>query len=331
MMRERVMNSKMLFVFLMTISLIIQGCENKKKTTDDELQTLSVRLPIPVVEAGQTPFYVAIDKGYYAAEGLDVKFHLASKELNPIKMVESSQDHIGIIGGIDTLVIARSKGYLLKAFAVLHKDSNFPCLITLKSSGITKLEQLQNKKIGFFYGHISTDVLRYLLKKNHINYQEVDVGFNYSQLIAKQIDAEWAFRVTAGLELPYKGIEINIISPKDYNITTHGYTLFAKNEYISKHPALIQKFMKATAKGIKFTLQNPHEALKSLLKRNKNLKQDLSLKRLKEYNKVTSSNPVGYMDFTMFNETYQRLKESGLIQSEFNIHDLYTKSFLSND
>lgn len=319
-----------LITLILFISLFFNSCDKKE---DKEIEKVSVRLPIPVIEAGQTPFYVAYDRGYYKDEGLEVDFGLGSKELNPVKMVVSGQDTFGVLGGPDTLLTARSKGHNIKAISILHKESNFPCLITLKSSGITKLEQLQNSKIGFFYGHISTDVLRNMLKKNHINYTEVDVGFDYSQLIAKKIDAEWAFTVTAGLQLPYKGIDINIISPKDYNITTHGYTIFTRDEVIKENPKLVEKFIKATLKGVDYTIQNPEDSIQSLLKRNPKLQKDLSLTRLKKYIEVTSDGgkyQLGYMDESMFKETYTRLVEEKVIQKKFDIQEAFTTEFLKN-
>lgn len=292
---------------------------------------VSVRFPIPIIEAGQTTFYVAQDKGYYADEGLDVKFEMGSRELNPVKMVASEQDDFGILGGPDTLLVARSKGQPLKAIAIIHKNSNFPCIITLKSSGITKLEQLQKKKIGFFYGHISTDVLRNLLRKDRIEYTEVDVGFNYNQFITGKIDAEWAFTVTAGLELPAKGVEINFISPADYGIVTHGYTIFATEKTIREKPDVVLRFLRATLKGVKYTVENPEDALESLLKRDTNLDKKLNLKRQLAYNAVTSNSdefPPGYMDRKMFKESYDRLVEEKVVKSGFDVSEAYTTEFL---
>jgi NitT/TauT family transport system substrate-binding protein len=327
---------KISLISLILFTLIsFQGCDTKENKnvndTTNKIEKISVRLPIPVVEAGQTPFYIAYDKGYYKDEGLEVDFGMGSKELNPVKMVIAGKDTFGVLGGPDTLLTARSKGHNIKAISILHKNSNFPCLITLKSSGITKLEQLQNKKIGFFYGHISTDVLRNMLRKNSIEYTEVDVGFDYSQLIAKKIDAEWAFTVTAGLQLPYKGIDINIISPKDYNITTDGYTIFAKDETIKSNPEMVSKFVKATLKGVDYMVKHPNEALESLLKRNQKLNKELSLKRLKKYIEVTSNGnnyPLGYMDENMFKEAYTRLVEEKVIKQEFDIQKAFTIQFI---
>lgn len=292
---------------------------------------VSVRFPIPIVESGQTTFYVTQDKGYYADEELDVEFEMGSRELNPVKMVATGQDTFGVLGGPDTLLVARSKGQPLKAVAVIHRESNFPCLVTLKSSGITKLPQLQGKKIGFFYGHISTDVLRNLLRKNKIECTEVDVGFDYGQLIAGKIDAEWAFTVTAGLELPAKGVEINFISPADYGIVTHGYTIFATEKTIKEKPDAILRFLRASLRGVKYTVEHPAEANKFLLKRESTLDEALCLKRQEAYNAVTSNSdeyPPGYMDKKMFQETYDRLVEEKVIAKPFDVTEAYTTQFL---
>jgi NitT/TauT family transport system substrate-binding protein len=316
-----------LLALVLTLPLLLSSsCRQSNNQTQ-----VSLRFPIPIIEAGQTPFYVAQDKGYYAAENLDVKFEMGSPELNPVKMVASGQNTFGVLGGPDTLLVARSKGQPLQAVSIIHRNSNFPCLITLRKSGITKLEQLEGKKIGFFYGHISTDVLHNLLHKSNIKYTEVDVGFDYNQLIAGQIDAEWAFTVTAGLDLPAKGVEINIISPSDYGIVTQGYTIFATDNTIKAQPDAVLRFLRATLRGIKDTVENPQEANKALLKRDPKLDEALSLKRLQAYNAVTSNSetyPPGYMDRAMFQSTYDRLAEENVIGKPLNVNEAYTTQFL---
>lgn len=298
-----------------------------------EKTKVSLRFPIPIVESGQASFYLAQDKGYYAEEGLDVQFEMGSKELNPVKTVAVGQDTFGLLGGPDTLLVARSKGIAVKAIGILHKDSNFPCLITLKKSGITSLKQLQDKKIGFFYGHISTDVLRNMLRKNSIKYTEVDVGFDYNQLITGQIDAEWAFTVTAGLDLPAKGMEINFIKPADYGIVTHGYTLFAAEKTIEQQPDVVSRFLRASLRGVRDAVANPEEATQSLLKRAPTLDPVLTLARQKAYNAVTSDTeqfPAGYMDKEMFETTYKRLVEENVIDKPFDPANAFTSQFLEN-
>lgn len=308
------------------------GCGHKTDPAEPvKPATVSVRFPIPIVEAGQAGFYVAQDKGFYSAEHLDVQFQMGSRELNPVKTVATGQDTFGVLGGPDTLLVARSKGQPLKAIAVLHRNSNFSCLLTLQSSGITKLEQLKGKKVGFNYGHISTDVLHNLFKRQNVTYTEVDAGFDYNQLIAHRIDAEWAFTVTAGLDLPAKGIAVNVISPADYGIVTDGYTIFATDQTIASQSDLVSRFLRATLRGVRYTVEHPEEANDTLLKHDPSLDKALSLKRVMAYNAVTSNSeqfPPGYMDRPMFQRAYDRLAEEKIIGKPFDPEDAFTARFL---
>lgn len=330
------MKLKNILLIIFVIGLLaLVGCSNNITNTTghaitevDQLEKVSVRMPIPVIEAGQTPFYVAEDNGFFKENFLQPEFNLGSPELNPVKMVATGVDDFGVLGGIDTLLVARSKGQPLVAVAVIHKNSNFPVLLTLKESGITKMSQLEGKKVGMFYGHISTDVLRNLFKKTETNVQEIDVGFDYNPLITGQVDAEWAFTVTAGLNLPEKGIEVNTISPKDYGIITHGYTVFTTEKMIKENPEKVQRFVNALKKGIKKTLEDPNEAVKSLSKRDSKINENLELKRLKMYNAVTTQGTIGYMDEGMFQETYNRLVEEGVIKNKFDVKDAFTTQFI---
>ena len=295
------------------------------------LTEISVRLPIPIIEAGQTPFYVAQDKGYYADEGLSVQFEMGSPELNPVRMVVAGQDDFGVLGGPDTLLVARSQGQPLTAVAVLHRNSNFPVLISLDERNIMSPEQLEDSRIGFFYGHISTDVLRNFLRRQGVTYEEFDVGFDYNRLLSGLIDAEWGFRVTAGLDLPANGVAIRMMNPADYGINSHGYTLFATDETIQERPEVVLRFLRATLRGVADTVADPEGANEALLRRASTLDPELSLRRLRLYNEVTSSSdafPPGYMDRAMFDDTYNRLVDEDVIETPIDVDSTFTTEFL---
>lgn len=292
---------------------------------------LSVRFPIPTIESGQASFYLAQSMGAYREVGLELDFELGAPETNPVRMVTAGTNDIGVLGGPDTLLVARGKGAPLKAIAVLHRNSNFTCLLTKQDSGITTVEQLNGKKVGFFFGHISTDVLRALFKRMNVKVEEVDTGFNYGQLISGQVDASWAFTVTAGIELPAKGEKINLISPADYGIVTHGYTIFATEESIKTKRDEILRFLTATFQGISATLAAPEKAVALMHKKSPQSSVDLLSRRQAAYNKVTSNSeafPIGYMDEQMFSDTYERLQDVGSIAKQFDFRSAYTTEFL---
>ena len=324
---------KKYFIILLILSLMfIVGCNTLPTgnvINQKPLDEISVRLPIPFYDASFTPFYAAIDQGYYAKEGLDVSFELGNSETNPVKMVAIGANEFGILGGPDTLLVAKSRNVDLVAVAILQQNSNFPGLVTLKSSNLTKLSDLNGKRIGFFYGHISTDVIHSMLAKENITYKEIDVGSDYNQLITGMVDAQWVFRTTGIINLEDKGMDVNFISPKDYGMTVHGYTIFVSRAYLNKNPEIIERFLRATFKGIKYSMQNPEDATNSLIARDQNLRFDLELKRWLLFSEPMSGDfPIGYLNNTMFNETYSRLESLGVLEKSFDYKTSYTTEFV---
>jgi NitT/TauT family transport system substrate-binding protein len=292
---------------------------------------VSLRNPIPEISTGQTPLFMAAEKEFYAAEGLQVKFEQGGREVNPVAMVAVGNNDFGMVGGPETLLVGRGKGVPIKAIAVLHRNANFPCFITLKSSGITQLSQLAGKDVGFFPGHITSDVLRPLLKRNQISVNEVNVGFDYNQLITGMLAAQWGFTVRAALELPAKGVDINVLRASDYGIVTHGYTIFALQKTIDERPEVCEKLLRGIFKGIEYTIAHPAEGADLLLKLNPALNRSFIETSEPMFNAVLSHSaefPMGYMDRSMFENTYGYLKEQGAIEKEFDVRDAYTTIFL---
>ncbi|MEE9525458.1 MAG: ABC transporter substrate-binding protein [Candidatus Woesearchaeota archaeon] len=326
---------KYLNAILIILILILTGCSTGEVITGkavQDMEKISVRLPIPFNDGAFAPFYTAIDKGYFEEEGLDVTYNFGSAEANPIKMVVAGQDEIGFIGGPDTLLVARSKGHPVKAFALYHRFSDFPVLITTKDSGITKVEELDGKKVGFYYGHISTDVLRNLFKKQNIEVEEIGVGVSLNQFLAGQIDAQWWFRIPAEVVLPAKDIDVNIIHPKDYGIRTHGYTFFTTEKILEEDPELMEKFMRAIVKATEYADEHPEEAIQSVLTRDETLNYEIELEKLKRYNKVTvqpKNLPIGYISESLLRKTYERLEEENVLENSFDLEDAFTTKILT--
>lgn len=313
---------------ILLIFCIILGCSSQEEKSKD-LKEISFRLPIPIVDAAFAPFYIAQDKGFFAKHGLKVKLEPGSAELNPTKMVAQGSDEFGVVGGPELLMTARDKGVPLVGFALLHKDSNFVVILTKRDSKLTKLSDLRDKKVGFFYGHISTDVLRYLFNKDNVNIKEVDVGFDYSQFIAGKIEAQWAFRTTAGITLPAKGVEVNEISPAEYGVVTQGYTLFTTENIIKNEPGLVKDFLSAIIEATEYSINNREDSIEATLKRDKNFKRDIAEKQLVVYEKVIKGNDkIGWIDMQSMEDTKNRLESQNILSSGLDFYHSFNTKFV---
>ena len=320
---------------LIVVSVLLIGCQQGIENDSDtaQVEKTSVRFPIPAVRAPFGVWFSADQNGYFKEEGLEVSFGYGGKTTNPVAMVTAGTDEFGILGGPDTVLVAIGKGAPLVIVAIIHKDSNLPCLITRKESGITKVEELQGKSVGMYTGHISADVLRNLFRKTGVKVKEIDVGYDYSQFISGQVDAQWAFRTAAAAELPEKGVDVNVINTADSGIVTHGYTIFTTKEMVDEHPEKVRKFLKATFKGVVFMAEEPGKTADLVVAQDKtgNLKKDQVLKRIAQYNEVSprfNPHPPGYFDKEMLQSTYDRLVEENVIGEPYEIESAFTTKFL---
>lgn len=328
------MNKRKLIVILLILLLVGGGIfgvyyYRKYQPNTPALKNVSLRLPIPAADTAFAPYYLAVDKGIFAKYGLDVKLEGGTPELNPVKMVSQGTDAFGVVGGPELLLSGRSKGAPIIGIALLHKDADFVVVVALKNSGITKLSDLQGKKVGFFYGHISTDILHMLFKKENIQVQEVDVGFDYGQLISKNIDAEWAFRTTAGISLPARGVEINTISPADYGIITQGHTIITNENLAKTDSALVQSFLNAVLEATQYSVDHPQEAIEATIKRDSNFQPQVGEKQMEIYKPVILKNKsIGWISDEDMEKTKQQMIEVGLLPPTFDVKAAYNVQFL---
>src|SRR4029079_5315796 len=100
------------------------------------------------LEGPAAPFTVAIDKGYFKAEGLDVTIDPAGGSLEPITRVASGTYDMGF-GDINSLIKFRdaNPGTPIKAVLRVYNKPPFS-IVGRKSRGVTVPKDLEGKKLG---------------------------------------------------------------------------------------------------------------------------------------------------------------------------------------
>src|SRR3954465_13664138 len=117
------------------------------------LSTAAAQTPIKFsldfkFEGPAAPFVVAIDKGYFKAEGLDVTIDTASGSLEPINRVASGTYDMGF-GDINSLIKFRdaNPNTPIKAVFMVYNKPAFS-IVGRKSRGIEKPKDLEGKTLG---------------------------------------------------------------------------------------------------------------------------------------------------------------------------------------
>jgi NitT/TauT family transport system substrate-binding protein len=212
-------------------------------------------------------FYVAIDQGYFAEEGLDVSLEYGF-ENDYLKLVGLGERQF-MIGSGDQVILGQAQG--LPVRYVMNWFTRYPVVVFSKASaGIAAPEDLAGKRIGlpgpFGANYVA---LRGILEAAGLTEADVDlqsIGFTQAAAIDQDsVDAAVDYAANGPVVLRYAGAEIVEIGLDEYvpmpsnGVVTNATTL-------ETEPELVRKFVRASLRGVAYTLANPDEAFAIALK-----------------------------------------------------------------
>jgi NitT/TauT family transport system substrate-binding protein len=212
-------------------------------------------------------YYVAMDKGYFTDEGIDASLEYGY-ENDYLKLVGIGERQF-MIGSGDQVIIGRAQG--LPVRYVMNWYTRYPVvLFAKKSAGINTPADMKGKRIGIPGPFGATYVaFRGLLDAAGLKESDVQVesiGFTQAAAIsAGTVDAAVDYAVTGPITLQQAGEEITTIGLDDYLvIPSNG--LVTNETTLKDAPDLVRKMVRASLRGVEYTLAHPDEAFQISLK-----------------------------------------------------------------
>ena len=317
-----------IMVSIAVIILLIVGVVivNSKKETD--LKKTSVRLKW-ICQAQFAGFYMANAEKYYEQEGLKVRIDPAGPNISPIQSVVSGVNEFGIAGA-EQIITAIDNGVPIVAVAVIYRETP-EALASKKALNITKPKDLEGKTVGVIYGD-DENLYRIFLKKNNIDpksINEVPAITGTSQILTDKVDAKMAYEMNDAVLLKLEGEEVNVLKFRDYGVKVYADTIFTTKEMIEKEPEKVRKFVNASIKGWKETINNPEKAIKQLLEVNSSLNYDHQLGYLKaSIPIILTDEKIGVSKETVWQDMIDNLYDFGSIKNKIKANEIYTNSFI---
>jgi NitT/TauT family transport system substrate-binding protein len=252
-------------------------------------QTTSIKFSLDFkFEGPSAPFLVAIDRGYFKAEGLEVKIDTAGGSLEPINRVASGTYDMGF-GDINSLIKFRDANPTnpIKAVFMVYNKPPF-AVVGRKSRGVTKPKDLEGKKLGAPAPDGAYAQWKIFVKANNIDASKVtieNVGFPVREpmLAAGQVDAITGFSFSSFINLKDRGVPVDdivVLLMADYGVNLYGNVIMVNPKFLAEKPDAVKGFLRAFLKGLKDTIRNPATAVDSVLKRNDVAKKPVELERL---------------------------------------------------
>ena len=213
------------------------------------------------------PFYVGMDKGFFAAEGINLELAYGY-ENDYLKLVGVGEIPF-MIGSGDQVVLGRAQG--LPVRYVSNWYTKFPVVVFAKpAAGIEKPADLRGKTIGipgpFGASYVA---LRGVLEAGGLSEQDVklaSIGFTQAAALSQgQVDAAVDYAVNGPVVLALQGITTTEIALDPF-LTVPANGLVTNEKTIKDNPDLVARMARAMQRAIAYTLANPDEAFAIALK-----------------------------------------------------------------
>ena len=293
-------------------------------------------------EGPAAPFFVAIDKGYYKAEGLNVSIDPGAGSVEGINRVASGAYEVGF-ADINSLVKYRDnpRNLPVKAVMMVYDTPAFS-IVSLKKNGIAKPKDLEGKVLGAPAPDGAYAQWPIFVQANKIDASKVkieNIGFPVREPMLAQgkVDAITGFWFSSYMNLKANGVkdeDIIVLHMRDFGVDLYGNVIMANPDFMRFSPKAVAGFVKATIRGIQDTVKNPDAAIDSLMKRNPIAKREVELERLKlslQKNFVTpdvQKNGLGAVDMKRLERSIDQIGLTFQYTNKPKAADIFTAQYL---
>jgi NitT/TauT family transport system substrate-binding protein len=294
------------------------------------------------VEGPLAPFVVALDKGCFKAQGLDVTVDSAPGTPESIGRVAAGNYDMGF-ADITALMKYRDEnpGAPVKAVFMVYNKPPF-AIIGRKSRGIVTPKDLEGHKLGapptdaayamwpIFAAASGIDPAKVTIAKVAIPVRE-------PMLASGEVDAISGLSFSSALDLKQRGVppdDINVLLMANYGLELYGSAVLVNSKFAAEKPEAVTAFLRGLVNGINETVRNPFAAVESVLRRNDAAPRDVELERLHmalQDNVLTSevkANGYGSIDDARFERALDQLELAHLLKTRPKPGDVFDGSFL---
>ncbi|HZQ00226.1 MAG TPA: ABC transporter substrate-binding protein [Reyranella sp.] len=245
-----------------------------------------VKFTLDFVFQGPTsPFLVALDKGYYKAEGLDVTIDAGQGSAGAVQRVATGAYQMGFADVNSTIEYnAKNPGKEVLCVFMAYDFAPFG-VYALKKSGIRVPKDLQGKKLGAPVFDASFRLFPAFAKRQGITkWEHVNLTpqLREQSLVQGTVDFISGHYFSSMLDLKARGVKFEDIVAMRY--VDFGMDLYANGIIVSpemmKNEKAVRGFIAATVKGWKDVIADNKVGIAAAKKRDPLINEALELERL---------------------------------------------------
>lgn len=293
-----------------------------------------------VVGGRHSPYFLALEKGYYRQEGLDVKIHRGFGSSDSIKRLVGGGTQYAF-ADIGSLVLAHAKEKVgAKSVAVVYSDPPHG-LTYIAGRGISSPKDLEGKKVAGPAGSSVTVLFPAFAEANGVDVKKVEwviaepatltslLGAgNVHAIVAYTMDTAIAARRFAPMGYQAKGLFY-----KDYGLSFYSNGVITSSERIRSRPEEVRKFVRATLRGLVDSFRNPEEAVDLMRKTHPAVGREMAIPEVGLVRDLALSEEallygLGYHDRKKMDATRTLVLKGFKVTADLPVENLYTNEFL---
>lgn len=239
-------------------------------------------------EGQGAPLLLALDKGYFNQEALDVTLDKGTGSLNAIPKVASGEYQLGS-ADINSLIKWRSENpeMDMKAIYIIYNVAPF-AVLGRRSLGVTGPLDLEGHTLGApaqdgAFAHWPEFVLLNGILEDRVTIQDVGFPVRETMLVDGEVDAITGFSFSSYITLKQKGVpdeDISLMLMSDFGLDLYGNAIIVNPEFAEQQPWAVRAFLRAVIRGYQETIANPAAAVEHVVRREEASDADIELQRL---------------------------------------------------
>jgi len=282
------------------------------------------------------PLYVALDKGYYAAEGLDVEFAEGSGAETTVKVVGIGTDAIAY-GPATIVAEAVNKGMPVEVVAVYQPQVPI-ALVSFPEVPLKTPKDLEGRKLGITTGETFGNLVEPFARINNVDLPKVTIvkmesSVRSAQFMTRGTDITSLY-LTNELPLFEKraGVKFNALKIADFGLKLLGASFIVNSKFARDNPETVRKLLRATAKGYLEAKKDPAAAT-AIMDKYMKVKVDREIleqqvKATVDATPVIEGKPIGWQTDAEWLANLELLKSSNAIQVIKDLRHYYTNEYL---
>jgi NitT/TauT family transport system substrate-binding protein len=288
-------------------------------------------------------FLLALDKGYFKAEGLDVTIDSGNGSVEAIPRVATGAYQMGF-GDINSLIkfLDEDPNQKIKAVMMVYERPTF-AVVGRKSLGITTdPKSLEGKKLGApppdgAFAQWKAFKQAAKIDDSKITIESIGFPVREPMLAKGDVDGVFGFAFSVILNLKKQGIkdeDIATILMAEHGLNLYGNAVLVNSDFAQKNPQAVKGFLKALTKGFIASVAKPEEGVAAVLKRNETLDSAIELERLNMANAMNIKTPYvvengfGGIDPARLAASIETLKVSMGLKGAVKAEQVFDASFL---